>query len=178
MDATEVENRLRAEACRLAVPFLARRGHDWAARLAKLKAPVARLKTHAAILDGRGRRARVGGGTDFNELERELGRKGGSSRLVFYVFDLLYLDGLDLRRAPLIERKAVLADLMAPLDPGGPVKFSVQRASGDEWCGAAPARLRERARRHRVEAQGRQLSVRPLSCLSLERSTPYARHEY
>jgi bifunctional non-homologous end joining protein LigD len=106
------------------VRFLTRRGYDWSARLASLRAPVASLKTHAAILDGEVVVQREGGATDFNELEREISKKGGSPRLVFYVFDLLHLDGLDLRRAPLIDRKAVLADLLATLDPGEPVKFS------------------------------------------------------
>ena len=64
------------------------------------------------------------GTTDFNELMRELGESGGSSRLVLYLFDLLYLDGLDLRRATLIERKQLLSELLAPLDPDGAVRFS------------------------------------------------------
>ena len=64
------------------------------------------------------------GKVDFNELERELAKSGGSSRLVLYLFDLLYLDGLDLRRATLVERKQVLAELLAPLDPDGAVRLS------------------------------------------------------
>ena len=66
----------------------------------------------------------VDGKADFNELERELGVSGGSSALVLYLFDLLYLDGLDLRRATPIERKQVLAELLAPLDPDGAVRLS------------------------------------------------------
>jgi bifunctional non-homologous end joining protein LigD len=64
------------------------------------------------------------GKADFNELERELGKSGGSSALVLYLFDLIYLDGLDLRRVTLIERKQVLAELLAPLDPDGAVRLS------------------------------------------------------
>src|SRR5262245_4438159 len=124
------------------VRFLTRRGHDWSARLVNLRAPVSRLKTHAAILDGEVVVQGEGGATDFNELEREISQKGGSPRLVLYVFDLLYLAGLDLRRAPLIDRKAVLADLLATLGPSEPVirpksvrKKSVRKERGpQETC--------------------------------------------
>jgi bifunctional non-homologous end joining protein LigD len=43
---------------------------------------------------------------------------------VLYLFHLLYLDGLDLRRVTLIERKQVLAELPAPLDEDGAVRLS------------------------------------------------------
>jgi bifunctional non-homologous end joining protein LigD len=42
--------------------------------------------------------------------------------LVFYAFDLLYLNGLDLRRSPQIERKRVLKTLINGLE--GPVFHS------------------------------------------------------
>jgi bifunctional non-homologous end joining protein LigD len=112
------------------VQFFTRRGHDWTARLSKLIAPAATLKTHAAILDGEVVVQGEHGGTDFNELERELGKKGGSNKLVFYVFDLLYLDGLDLRGATLIQRKDVLRELLSTLDPGERIKYS-EHLEGD-----------------------------------------------
>jgi bifunctional non-homologous end joining protein LigD len=112
------------------VKFLTRRGHDWSDRAPKLLATVASLKTHAAILDGEIVVQDARGGSDFNELERELGKKGGSNRLVFYVFDLLYLDGLDLRPATLVERKEVLQLLMAPPDRGAVVQYS-EHFTGD-----------------------------------------------
>lgn len=44
-------------------------------------------------------------------------KRGQKDRLLYYVFDLLYLDGHDLRRLPLVRRKAILKTLMelAPL---------------------------------------------------------------
>ena len=44
---------------------------------------------------------------DFHQLQEALAR-GQSDRLGYVVFDLLYLDGFDLRPMPLIERKHVL----------------------------------------------------------------------
>src|SRR5262245_1775657 len=44
-------------------------------------------------------------------------------RLVFYAFDLLHLNGQDLRRTALIERRASLRMLIEP-DPRSPIQFS------------------------------------------------------
>jgi bifunctional non-homologous end joining protein LigD len=112
------------------VQFFTRRGHDWTARLSKLVAPAASLKTHAAILDGEVVVQGETGGADFNELEREISKKGGSNKLVFYAFDLLYFDGLDLRGAALLERKEVLRELLSSLDPEERIKFS-EHLEGD-----------------------------------------------
>jgi bifunctional non-homologous end joining protein LigD len=49
---------------------------------------------------------------DYQALERELGNRN-SQRLAFYAFDLIYLNGRDLRRQPLIKRKAALQKLLA-----------------------------------------------------------------
>jgi bifunctional non-homologous end joining protein LigD len=61
------------------------------------------------------------GRESFYELPAEL-KVRVKARLVYYAFDLLYLDGFDLRRAPLIERKRVLAELLK--GPGlGVIRF-------------------------------------------------------
>jgi bifunctional non-homologous end joining protein LigD len=68
------------------------------------------------IIDGE---ATVLGNTglpDFQALRRELAKKH-SDRLVYLAFDLLYLDGYDLRRAPLIERKRALQRVLAKAPP-------------------------------------------------------------
>jgi bifunctional non-homologous end joining protein LigD len=46
------------------------------------------------------------GTTDFSVLQNEL--KGRSAKIVLVAFDLLYLNGYDLRKLPLFERKALL----------------------------------------------------------------------
>ena len=51
------------------------------------------------------------GAPSFTELQADLSA-GRSDRFRYYLFDLLHLDGLDLRGAPLIERKAALARLL------------------------------------------------------------------
>ena len=44
------------------------------------------------------------GTTDFPVLQNEL--KGKSTKIVFVAFDLLYLNGYDLQKLPLLERVA------------------------------------------------------------------------
>jgi bifunctional non-homologous end joining protein LigD len=51
------------------------------------------------------------GVADFLALQADLA-SGRSERMVYFAFDLLYLDGFDLRKAALIERKCVLATLL------------------------------------------------------------------
>src|SRR5258708_2711455 len=62
------------------------------------------------------------GRTNFSELQAELAA-GRQDRLVFYAFDLLYLNG-DLRKLPQIERKQALLDLLSGNDIELPVLFS------------------------------------------------------
>ena len=50
------------------------------------------------------------GTTDFSVLQNEL--KGKSTKIVLVAFDLLYLNGYDLRKLPLIERKAHLKKII------------------------------------------------------------------
>jgi bifunctional non-homologous end joining protein LigD len=54
------------------------------------------------------------GTTDFSVLQNEL--KGRSKRIVMVAFDLLYLNGYDLRKVPLMERKALLKKIIAKTD--------------------------------------------------------------
>jgi ATP-dependent DNA ligase len=51
------------------------------------------------------------GVSDFSALESALA-KGGSNELVFYAFDLLHIDGFDIRKCSFRGRKAVLIELM------------------------------------------------------------------
>jgi bifunctional non-homologous end joining protein LigD len=71
-----------------------------------LKKALAKLPVQTAILDGEIVCLDVKGVSQFNQL---LSRKGEP---VFYAFDLLWLDGEDLRQRPLVERKKRLARLV------------------------------------------------------------------
>ena len=95
-----------------------RRGHDWTDKYAKVLAAAMRLPCRTAILDGEMIVQDARGRSDYHAFRRALHRE--PERLVFYAFDLLMLDGQDLRPRPLIERRAALGRLVGR-DPRSPV---------------------------------------------------------
>ena len=58
-----------------------------------------------------------------SELQPELA-KGNQDSLLFYEFDLLYLEGFDLRKAPLVERKRILKMLFDETGLESPIIYS------------------------------------------------------
>ena len=60
---------------------------------------------------------------DFGALQQALAA-GAARNALLFAFDLLYLDGRDLRREPLIERKRLLAGLLAGQPHGFPIHYS------------------------------------------------------
>jgi len=101
-----------------ATKVFTRRGHDWTGRFRKIAADASDLSAGSAIIDGEVVVPGDNGITDFSVLQNEL--KGRSTRIVLVAFDLLYFDGQDLRRLPLVERKAALKTLIA----GTEIQFS------------------------------------------------------
>jgi bifunctional non-homologous end joining protein LigD len=89
-----------------------RRGHDWTRRFQPIADALAKLPAADLILDGEVLVADSRGIPDFGLLHADLAA-GRKDRLLYYAFDLLYLDGFDLRGAPFAERKRVLAELLA-----------------------------------------------------------------
>jgi bifunctional non-homologous end joining protein LigD len=88
-----------------------RSGYDWTEQFGSIVAAASFLEGHTAIIDGEATVIGSNGVPDFQALRRELG-KPRSSRLIYHAFDLLYLDGVDLRHAPLLERKQALKKLL------------------------------------------------------------------
>jgi bifunctional non-homologous end joining protein LigD len=98
------------------VSVYSRSGYDWTKQFRQIARAAEALSAHDLIVDGE---ATVLGNTglpDFQALRRELAKKH-SDRLVYLAFDLLYLDGYDLRSAPLIERKRALQRVLAKAPP-------------------------------------------------------------
>jgi bifunctional non-homologous end joining protein LigD len=97
-----------------AVTVFTRRGNDWTKRFAKVAADAWHVNAGSAIIDGEVVVPATDGTTDFSVLQNEL--KGKSTKIVMVAFDLLYLNGFDLRKLPLVERKAMLKRLIAKTD--------------------------------------------------------------
>ncbi|MBZ0149548.1 MAG: non-homologous end-joining DNA ligase, partial [Pseudorhodoplanes sp.] len=104
------------------VKMYTRNGLDWTQRFAPLIKPFSELPCDSALLDGEIAVADAQGHTDFGALQDAL--SGGSGRIGCYLFDLLSLDGENLRSRPLIERKAKLQKLLAGQPKGGPLFYS------------------------------------------------------
>jgi bifunctional non-homologous end joining protein LigD len=92
------------------VTLLSRRWKDWTEAFPSVVAAVAALPVQRAILDGEVAVVMPDGRTSFQALQNAFGRPGAN--LVYFVFDLLALDGEDLRALPLEQRKARLAALV------------------------------------------------------------------
>jgi bifunctional non-homologous end joining protein LigD len=101
-----------------AVKVFTRRGNDWTNRFRKIAADAWHVGAGSAIIDGEVVVPAANGATDFSVLQNQL--KGKSDKIVMVAFDLLYLNGYDLRKLPLMERKAHLKKLIAKTD----VQFS------------------------------------------------------
>src|ERR1700687_294685 len=94
-----------------AVKIFTRRGNDWTNRFRKIAADAWHINAGSAIIDGEVVVPAANGGTDFSVLQNEL--KGRSKKIVMVAFDLPYLNGYDLRKVPLFERKVLLKKLIA-----------------------------------------------------------------
>jgi bifunctional non-homologous end joining protein LigD len=80
-----------------------------------------KLFCKAALIDGEAIVQDENGISDFDALRSAIHK--APHRIVLFAFDLLHLDGQDLRKAPLIERRATLRKLIEP-NPRSPIQFS------------------------------------------------------
>ena len=97
------------------VRILTRGGHDWTHRFPTIAHDARELGLDTAILDGEAVVLDSRGASDFGALQKALGGRGGkafASNASLYAFDLLYLDGRDLRELPLDERRGMLTKLI------------------------------------------------------------------
>jgi len=107
------------------VRLVSRNQNDLTAQFAELRDVPKFLNAESAVLDGEVVVLDEHGRSSFSLMQqrtgfRDRGRRVGARpeiSILYYVFDLLYLDGYDLRRVPLAQRKEVLAaTVIAPSD--------------------------------------------------------------
>lgn len=130
--------RIAGGRCRL----FTRNGHDWTERLAELAAEVDALGIDSAWLDGEIVVIGGDGVPDFNRLQNAIDASR-SAEIRYFVFDLPYAAGRDLRALPLAARRAELEALFAGR-AGEHVRLS-------ETFDATPAQMLEAARRMGLE---------------------------
>src|SRR5712672_88555 len=100
--------RMHARLDRGAVRLLTRTGLDWTHKYPAIAKAVAALPATQAYLDGELCGVFPDGITSFSMIQAA-SDAGIADGLVYFIFDLLYLDGEDLTARPLIERKERLA---------------------------------------------------------------------
>ena len=94
------------------VRLITRNGHDYTGRFQSAAAALLDLAAgRAMVLDGEMAVTDAEGRTDFQALQNYI-KHPQAQNLTYIVFDLLALDGADLRQRPLIQRKGMLEDLM------------------------------------------------------------------
>jgi DNA ligase D-like protein (predicted ligase) len=103
---------MHARLDRGAVRLLTRTGLDWTHKYPSIAAGLATIGAGQAYLDGELCGVRPDGITSFSMIQAA-SDSGNAAALVFFLFDLLYLDGEDLCARPLIERKERLAALLS-----------------------------------------------------------------
>ena len=112
------------------VRLLSRNAKDWTGKFPAVAGQVARLKAKSAWLDGEVCSVDDKGRSSFQGLQNALAGTG-TGELVYFVFDLAYLDGYDLRGVTLGERKRRLEDLLGRSKTT--LRYSPDvRGSGDE----------------------------------------------
>jgi DNA ligase D-like protein (predicted ligase) len=112
---------------------LTRRGHDWTPRFKNIAKAAGALPCRSTIIDGEAVVPDERGITSYDALI------AGEKSPVLIAFDLLHLNGEDLRHLPLIERRERLADLLFGVK--GPIGFSDAIAGSGEEVFAAAAKM-------------------------------------
>jgi bifunctional non-homologous end joining protein LigD len=136
------------------VKVFTRCGSDWTNRFRKIAADAWNINAGSAIIDGEVVVPAVDGTTDFSVLQNEL--KGRSKKIVMVAFDLLYLNGYDVRKLPLFERKALLKRITDKTD----IQFSESfEVDGGEMY------------KHGASAKDLQVRLKPL----IRETQPYAK---
>lgn len=104
------------------IRFWSRNQKDWTEKFPNLSKALKGLPAGAAILDGEVVVVDEEGRSSFQKLQQSM--KGGAATFIFQIFDLIYLDGYNLTRVPLQERKALLEELLAGVKPDGALRYS------------------------------------------------------
>lgn len=103
--------------------LLTRKGNDWTSKLKRIVAAAEALPVKQAWVDGEVVAVMPDGAINFQVLQNAFDVKSDTN-LIYYVFDLLYLNGYDLRRVPLLDRKRLLASLVNDQPAADLIRYS------------------------------------------------------
>ena len=106
--------RLMARRDSAGIHLITRRGNDWSDRFPLVVEAVNHLKLRSCLIDGEVVCCDERGLAIFSTLRQ----RRNEARAFLFAFDLLEMDGLDMRREPIETRKATLASLLRKGKPG------------------------------------------------------------
>jgi len=115
--------RIEARLDRGKVQLLTRKRLDWTHRFERIAKAVAGLPVETALLDGELVVESENGVSSFSLLQTDL-KDGRDDRFVYWIFDLLHLDGRDFTGEPLTVRKAALQRLLPGKSRNGPIRYT------------------------------------------------------
>ena len=124
----------RRDVLSVGIRLLTRNGHDWAARYPLIVRAVNKLKVRSCLIDGEAVCCNERGVSSFDKLRH----RSHDPEVFLVAFDLLELDGQDLRREPLEVRKQTLASLLRGCSAGAAVERAF-RASRRPRVPSTPA---------------------------------------
>ncbi len=110
--------------------LLTRTGLDWTKRFPTIARAVERLPVSSALLDGEIVAQEESGISTFGALQSDL-KNGRRDRLGYFLFDLLYYEGVNLTGVALKDRKAALEDLCRSVASDSPLRYSQHMDEGD-----------------------------------------------
>jgi bifunctional non-homologous end joining protein LigD len=119
-----------------AVRLLSRNGKDWSHKFPRVVAALGELGLDSAILDGEVVHLLANGVSSFEALKQDLSNED-TSKVVYCLFDLVYLRGYSLAAARLADRKEALRQLLAGI-PDDVLRYSEHVVGrGDEFFKSA-----------------------------------------
>ncbi|OGA97364.1 MAG: ATP-dependent DNA ligase [Burkholderiales bacterium RIFCSPHIGHO2_12_FULL_61_11] len=92
--------------------LVTRGGIDWSAKLPGLVRELEQLGLRSAWLDGEIVVLGDNGAPDFNALQQSLDQHQSSDAIVYFLFDVPYFEGYDLRKVELVARRQLLKNLL------------------------------------------------------------------
>jgi bifunctional non-homologous end joining protein LigD len=104
------------------IKLFTRSGLEWTHRMSLIVRELGRLKVEGAILDGEVVVLDANGQSSFAKLQAAF-EEGASHPMSYFVFDLLHLNGHNLRLEPLAERKQILAQMLDSLPEHEVVRY-------------------------------------------------------
>jgi bifunctional non-homologous end joining protein LigD len=123
LDGYRLQVHVRSKDKTPAATLFTRNGLDWTHRMRALARAASELPVEDCILDGEVVSLDATGSSNFSDLQAAF-QEGKHVDLVYFAFDILHLNGHNLRKLPLLKRKEILSQLYAQVNASSPLRLS------------------------------------------------------